>query len=271
MEHQAVGNHREVLAGPLHVGHADGNLVRLVGDLALDEAVRLLVLEEQHGVGIADGGPQHALDVVRRRRHDHLQAGHVPVEGLDRLRVVEGSVHAASVRSPHHDGHVPVTVGPVANARRLADQLVEGGVDEVGELDLGNRQHAVHGHAKRDADDCRLGERRVDHAPLPELLQEVGGGAEDAAARSDVLAHHHDPLVGLHLVPERVVDRLDDVLLGHVAAPGAGGSANTCRKALSGSGSGAFHASSTARSISVLTSASMRSTASSFSSSVSFM
>ena len=46
---------------------------------------------------------------------------------------------------------------------------------------------------------------------------------------------------------------------------------NTLSNALSGSGSAAFHASSTARSISVLTSASMRSTASSFSRPLSFM
>ena len=45
-------------------------------------------------------------------------------------------------------------------------------MDEVGELDLGDREHAVHRHPDRDADDARFGERRVDHAALAELVEE---------------------------------------------------------------------------------------------------
>src|SRR2546425_1131425 len=98
-----------------------------------------------------------------------------------------------------------------------------------------------------------------------------------------VSAQDHHAVVGLHLLPQRVVDCLDDVLFGHGPSPSGsdgvtsppevsmapavadpspasrppapGGSANRWARALSGSGSGAFHASSTSRSTSALVSA----------------
>src|SRR4029077_10138446 len=96
-------------------------------------------------------------------------------------------------------------------------------------------------------------EGRVQDPHLAEFLEEVGGHPEHAAPSPDVLSEDEDAVVGLHLLPQRVVDGLDEVLLGHGCSPGS--SANRCSNALSGSGSGAFHASSTSRSISAFTTA----------------
>ena len=128
-------------------------------------------------------------------------------------------MHPAAPRGAHDERAGEVAIGPVADARRLGDQLVERRVDEVGELDLGDGEQAVHRHPDRHPDDRGLGERRVDDACLAELLEETGRRAEDAATRADVLAQHQHAIVGLHGVPERVVDRLHDVLLGHRASP----------------------------------------------------
>ena len=43
----------------------------------------------------------------------------------------------------------------------------------------------------------------------PKRVEEAGGDAEGAAVGADVLAEHEDPLVLLHLVPERLADGLE--------------------------------------------------------------
>ena len=97
--------------------------------------------------------------------------------------------------------------------------LVERRVDEVGELDLGDRQQAVHRHPDRDADDrptrraaCRSRGCSPNSSMQPAVTRNTPPRAPTSSPRSD------DPVVGRHLVVQRVVDRGDDVLLGHRAA-----------------------------------------------------
>ncbi len=59
-----------------------------------------------------------------------------------------------------------------------------------------------------DADDRRLGQRRVDHALAAEAIEQPVGGAEHAAVVRHVLAEDDDALVARHLLVERGVDRL---------------------------------------------------------------
>src|SRR4029079_17886008 len=115
--------------------------------------------------------------------------------------------------------------------------LIERRVDEVRELDLGDRQEPVERHPDRDPDDAGLGQRRIDHALLSALGHEPLGDLEHAAAGADVLTDQHDAVVGRHLVVEGVPDRGDEVLLRH-ASP----SAKTLRVEVDGSGSGASQA-----------------------------
>ena len=99
------------------------------------------------------------------------------------------------------------------DAGRLADQLVEGRVDEVGELDLGDGAAPGQGQPDGHTDDARLGERHVEHPGLAELAAQPVGGPEHAAPRTDVLTQHHDPFVVGHQLVQRVPHRVDDVLL----------------------------------------------------------
>ena len=131
-----------------------------------------------------------------------------------RLRVVERAVHAAAPRRPHHQRHLEVTVRPVVELGRLAHQLVEGGVDEVGELDLRDRAEAGERQPDPDADDGRLGERRVDHALVAELRVQPVGRAEHAAARPDVLAQDQHPLVRRQELVLHLAHGVDDGSLG---------------------------------------------------------
>src|SRR5512132_4685016 len=70
------------------------------------------------------------------------------------------------------------------------DQLVPPARDEVRELHLGDGAHAHDRGARAAADDRRLRERRVDHAPGPELLLEAERDLDRAAVDAYVLADH---------------------------------------------------------------------------------
>ena len=85
-----------------HVGDADQRDVASRGEdarLAERNRIRLLrhvpflkvkqpVLDEHHGVVVADAGRERALGVVGRGRRDHLETGHVHEEGVQPLRVL---------------------------------------------------------------------------------------------------------------------------------------------------------------------------------------
>ena len=196
-------------------------------------------------------------------------------ERLDRLRVVQRPVHAAAVRRADHHRHAEPVVRAVAHPRRLGHDLVERRVDEVRELDLGDRPQPVHRGADRRADDHRLGQRRVDDPVVAELGPQAVGREEHAALLADVLAQHDDRLVAAHLLGHALADRLDErpdrhqcdsaaepwVWVGSCGWPAAvgchgggaslgHGSAYTWSTAVNGSGSGSASAWSVASSTS---------------------
>ena len=94
-------------------------------------------------------------------------------------------------------------------------------MDEVRELDLGDRPQPVDRGTDRRPDDHRLGERRVDHAVVAELRPQAVGREEDASLLADVLAQDHDRLVAAHLLGHPVADRLDERPDRHQPCPPA--------------------------------------------------
>ena len=66
-------------------------------------AVDHLVLEEDDGVRVADGGLQQALGVGRVIGRDDLQAGHVGVPGRIVLAVLGADAGGGAVRAAEHD------------------------------------------------------------------------------------------------------------------------------------------------------------------------
>ena len=179
------------------------------------------MFEEQDRVGVADRRLEQSVRVGRHAGHDHLQAGHMGVEGLDRLGVVEAAVNPTAERRADDDRHGPVAVGAVARPGCLADDLVESRVDEVGELDLGDGDQAVERRADSDSNDRRLGKGRVEHARLAESRVETLGGAENAALLADVFAQDEHPLVALHLLGHGRAHGFDHAHLRHPENCGA--------------------------------------------------
>src|SRR5947207_567217 len=79
---------------------------------------------------------------------------------------------------------------PVAQRRRLVDDLIEPARDEIGKLHLRDRPVAAQRRADADADNRRFRDGRVDHPHVSELVVEPLRHAERAAVRADVFAEH---------------------------------------------------------------------------------
>ena len=75
MQGQAICDDTDVITFHLYVGLTDGNRVVAVGDLASDQAVRALVLQEHYRIIISNGALEKPFRVVRGRGSDDLQAG----------------------------------------------------------------------------------------------------------------------------------------------------------------------------------------------------
>ena len=176
-----------------HGGLADRHDVVLGRQLLLDPAVEELVLEEEHGVVVADRGLDQALRVVGRRRLHDLESRRVREVRLRVLGVERAAVHAAAGGAADDERHADARA--VARLGGEVRDHVEGAGDEVDELHLGDRPHAHHRRADGRADDRRLGDRRVDDALLAELGDEAVGHLEGAAVDADVLAEQEDARV----------------------------------------------------------------------------
>ena len=137
VHHRPPGDDRHVVAFAVEARLADRDGVALFGHLALDAAVQVLVLEEEHGVRVLDGRDEQALRVLRRRRADALEAGDVGERALRVLRVERPAREAAAGRQPDDDRHRRSRA--VALLRGHGHEVVPGAGDEVRELHLRHR------------------------------------------------------------------------------------------------------------------------------------
>ena len=106
----------------------------------------------------------------------------------------------------------------IADVRRGVHHLVHRDHDEVDGHHLGDRPQPRHGGANGGADDDLLGDGRVEHALLAELLHQPAGHFEGSVVEADVLAQQEHRLVALHLLAERLVERVAHGKDGHQLA-----------------------------------------------------
>src|SRR5687768_1571851 len=123
-------------------------------------------------------------------------------EGLHTLGVVEPAVHASPKRCSNDERAAELAIGAVADLGCLVHDLIEGRVDVIGELHLGDRLQPVHRGADRESGDAKLGERGRDDAGLAEPLLETVSRAEDPAVLAYFFSRHGDGRV-LHSFPTR--------------------------------------------------------------------
>ena len=98
----------------------------LVEDLLVrvkTDSVQELILHEDDGIGVPDGGFEQSLAVFSVVGADHFQAGAVSVPGGKTLRVLRCHSGRAPIRPPEHDGNVDYAARHVERFRRRVDHL----------------------------------------------------------------------------------------------------------------------------------------------------
>ncbi len=98
---------------------------------------------------------------------------------------------------------------PVAKARGVVHDLVDGRIDETHKLDLGHWPQPLGRHADGDAGDRQFGEGRVNYPIGPEAGQQALGGAEHPAIDADVFAERHNAGILFHCSGEGQFDGAD--------------------------------------------------------------
>lgn len=176
----AVAQQRHVGALTEHVGLEEAARRGGRGRVVLGPVVvAALRLEEDHRVVAGDGLLDHPVGVLGVAARDDAQARGVGEVGLGALGVVLRAADAAAERDADDHRDLDRAEGTGVHLGDLADDLVEGRVDEAVELDLADGAVAAQRHADRGADDAGLGERAVDDAVLAEVLLQALGDAED--------------------------------------------------------------------------------------------
>ena len=186
------------------------------------------MLEEDHRIVVADRLDQETLGLIGVGRQHHLQPRDVGEHRVEALAVLRGGAEAGAVHGADHQRGHRLAAEHVAELGRLVEDLVEADPHEVDEHQFDDRAEPGGRGARRGADERDLGEMRVEHAVGSELRAEALGDAHRAApgvlvargtgAARDVLAHHDDARVALHLLAHRFVDRLAIALLRHGSA-----------------------------------------------------
>ena len=191
----AVRDERDVAAGPADRARADVDRRPASSASWPGQVVQRAVLEDEHRVGVGEGGPEHAAGVVEGGRREDAQPGDVGVPALQAVRVLRGELAAGAGGHPDHERYVELAAGHVQQRRRVVEDLVEGEQAEVDRHDLDDGPHAAQRGADAGADERRLRQRRVADALRAELLEQAEADAEAAAVAADVLAHEEDAVV----------------------------------------------------------------------------
>src|SRR5262249_54874383 len=173
--------------------------------------------------------------------------------------VLGGQLAAAAARRADDQWTAGLATEHVVDLGGVVDDLVHRQQAEVDRHDLHDRPRAGHRRADRRADEALLGDRRVAHALLAELLQQALGDAVGPVEHPDLLAQDEHPVIAGQLLAQREPQRLAD---GHAftrwpspyGAPGPmrancsslPESPYRCSSRLSRAGSGLFSANSTA-------------------------
>ena len=203
----------------------DLGAAKRVDDLAVRHLplhrIERLVLEEDHGVGVADRGGKEADHIARVRGRHHLEPGdhHRPV--LDALGMLGAEARARAVGGAHDQRAFELTVGHVPALADLVGDVVEAHRKEIGEHDLGNRLEAGHGGPHGCAQNGLLGDGTVAHALFPELLIEPDRGLEHAARLAHVLAEKDHVGVARHFLGDATGNGIAVGQFRHAKPPSA--------------------------------------------------
>ena len=148
-----------------------------VGHLPLD-AIDPFVFEKDDRIVGADCALQQPFGIGGEGRDDHPQAGTMQKERLKGMGVLGAELVAGAARHPDDQRHPDAAAEHVAGDSHMIHDLVHGNDGEIDRHQLGNRPQTGHRRAAGQADDPRLGYRRIDDPPLAEVRQKTAGNLE---------------------------------------------------------------------------------------------
>ena len=188
--------------------------------MAVERAViDALGFEEDHRIVVLDGRDQQPLGVIGRGGNHRLQARDMGEDRFRALAVGLAAEDAAAIGRAHRHRRREIAGRAIADARGFRHDLVEGGIDVVGELDFDHRAQTVSAHADGRRHDAALADRRIEAAREAVLLLQAFGHAEHAAEIADILAEGEHVRVARQHHVEGGVERLDHVHRGHGSDP----------------------------------------------------
>src|SRR5947208_7739616 len=95
--------------------------------------------------------------------------------------------HAGTAWATKHRGNVSAPT--ITALGRVVRQQIKTARNKIDELKFGDRPHAHQSRAASRADNCRFGNRRIDHPLFAELIDQTVSDFERAAIRADVFAN----------------------------------------------------------------------------------
>src|SRR5580693_5455961 len=200
MYHRGISNDAHVATPTGDSRFAQRHDVILDGNFLFDTPIKVLVLEENHRIVVANRSFDKTLRVVRACGTNHFQPRRVHKPRLRILGVKWTSVDVPSARPSNHQRcrRAPTVVGL---GHHVYD-LVESATDEVHELKLSHGTHTGERGAKGGADNRRFRNRSVNHALGSEAIDEAVSHFESSAINANVLADAKDAGIALHLLPD---------------------------------------------------------------------
>ena len=205
--HAAAGDDRQILSFPAHRSHADRHRVISFGHGSLDP-VKVMALEADDRVGIADRGQEKPLSICRGCRNYNFKPWKMNESAMVATRMAGTASRAGAELVAHDQGDRDAPAGLVIIARRMGRDLVHTEWEEITELDLDHRPHPVDRRANGKSHHARLGDWRVAHPTIAEFLQETSGHSICPAEQGHILAYYKDARIPRHLVAQRLSERL---------------------------------------------------------------
>src|SRR5579875_65593 len=134
--------------------------------------------------------------------------------------VLPGGVHAGANHCADDERALCLATKHIAQLGTLVEDHIPADAEEIDEHQLDDGTQAGGSGAYGGADEARLGDGRIQHALAPEFFHQPLRDAKhaapgvllleaaDAGSSRDILTHQNNARITLHLLPQRLVDRL---------------------------------------------------------------
>ena len=212
--HAGVGQDRDVAAFLDQIGLVQGTGVVPFRNL-FREVVKQHVLEEQHGVVVANRRLHQALGVRwGADRHD-LDAGHRMEVGLEALAVLSPELTAHAAGTANHGGNREVAATGVAEHPHVVGDLVEREQQEAHVHAFDDGPKARHRGTDGHAGEGVLCNRGIQNPQFAVLLVEILRDLVGTAVLTDVFPHHADMGITGHLFVDGLTQGVEEKGLCH--------------------------------------------------------